>query len=123
MDNTLSSINALLPKNSLGVTPSVSEANLPLKASTNSNFSKHLQVSDVQAQAIDDTSIAEELRAKKVKSEFEAVIISQFVGEMLSSTSEVFGDGMQGDLINTVLTDAISKQIAQGNGLGIGKLL
>lgn len=119
----LSSINAILPNNSLGATPSVSATSAPAKTSVNSDFSKHLEVAKAQSKDVDDVSRAEELRAQKVKLEFETVIISQFVGEMLSSTSEVFGDGVQGDLINTVLTEAISKQIAQGNGLGIKNLL
>ncbi|MFK7903262.1 MAG: hypothetical protein AB8B49_10530 [Nitratireductor sp.] len=72
----------------------------------------------------DNTLSKQELHAAKVKSEFESVVVSQFVGEMLStSNSKVFGDGVQGDFINSVLTEAISKQIAQSGSLSIGKMV
>lgn len=128
MDGTISSINAILPQASLEAASNVALKSVSTNSFTGADFSKLLNVEEtvtatgITNQAIETTQ-AEDLRAAKVKMEFEAVIISQFIGELLSSTSDVFGEGMQGDLINTVLKDAISKQIAQSGGLGIKSML
>lgn len=128
MDGTISSINAILPQASLEAASNVALKPSSTNPISGTDFSKILS-SDTVATAtdtsdkVDETSKADDLRAEKVKKEFEAVILSQFIGEMLSSTSDIYGDGMQGDLINTVLKDAISKQIANSGGLGIKNLL
>lgn len=128
MDGTISSINAILPQASLEAASNVALKPSSTNPISGADFSKILS-SDTVATAtdtsdkVDETSKADDLRAEKVKKEFEAVILSQFIGEMLSSTSDIYGDGMQGDLINTVLKDAISKQIANSGGLGIKNLL
>lgn len=123
MDGAISSINAILPQDSLGSTTGVALKPMLSNTIPSVEFSKILNTTEVATEKIDETSKAEDIRAAKVKMEFEAVILSQFIGELLASTSEVFGDGMQGDLINTVLKDAISRQVAQSGGLGISKLL
>lgn len=125
MDGSVSSINAILPQATLATVTSVGAGVSSATGMAGADFLEVLNAGSVEgfAEASSETSKAEDLRAEKVKMEFEAVILSQFIGEMLDSTSEVFGDGMQGDLINTVLKDAISKQIAQSGGLGIKKML
>lgn len=127
MDGSVSSINAILPQATLGAATSVGAKFSSATGVAGTAFSEVLNANSLNvektSEVSNETSKAEDLRAEKVKMEFEAVILSQFIGEMLDSTSEVFGDGMQGDLINTVLKDAISKQIAQSGGLGIKKML
>lgn len=123
MDGITSSINAILPQAFLGPASSVALKPTLSSATSSVEFSKVLNSEVAATEKASETSEADDIRAAKVKMEFEAVILSQFIGELLSSTSDVFGDGMQGDLINTVLKDAISRQVVQSGGLGISKLL
>lgn len=126
MDGSISSINAILPQASLEAASNVTLKTTPMNQNSGVDFSKILNAEAAVSSSTDkvsDTATADDLRAAKVKMEFESVILSQFIGEMLSSTSDIYGDGMQGDLINTVLKDAISKQIAQSGGLGIKDML
>ncbi len=63
-------------------------------------------------------------KAARVQVEFEAVLLNSFVSEMLpKTTSNVFGQGLAGDMWKSMLADQISRQVAKSGALGIGKQL
>lgn len=63
-------------------------------------------------------------KAARAQVEFEAVLLNSFVSEMLpKNTSNVFGQGLAGDMWKSMLADQISRQVAKSGALGIGKQL
>lgn len=62
--------------------------------------------------------------AAKAKVDFEAMLLSSFVGEMLpKESSAFFGQGTSGDVWRSMLGDQISKQIAKSGALGLSRRL
>jgi Rod binding domain-containing protein len=60
----------------------------------------------------------------KTKTQFEAMMLSSFVNELLpKETSEVFGQGMAGDMWRSLLAEQVSMQIAKSGKLGIARRL
>jgi len=60
----------------------------------------------------------------KAKTQFEAMMLNSFVGEMLpKDTGEVFGQGMAGDMWRSMLADQVSTQIAKSGRLGLARRL
>jgi flagellar protein FlgJ len=60
----------------------------------------------------------------QAKTQFEAMMLSSFVGEMLpKDTGEVFGQGMAGDMWRSMLAEQVSMQIAKSGKLGIARRL
>ena len=65
-----------------------------------------------------------DIQNAKVAHDFEVVVLSQFLGDLFSQSSKtLFGDGLQSDIIGLLFTDALAKQLAQKNGLGIAKMI
>jgi len=63
-------------------------------------------------------------KAASVQEQFEAVLLNNFVGEMLpKNAGDVFGQGLSGDMWKSMLADQVSRQIAKSGALGIGKRL
>lgn len=62
--------------------------------------------------------------AAKAKVDFEAMLLNNFVSEMMPKDVEaVFGQGMAGDMWKSMLADQVSRQIAKSGALGIGDRL
>ena len=60
----------------------------------------------------------------RAATEFEALLLNDFVSEMLpKQSSAVFGQGLSGDMWKSMLADQVSRQIARSGALGIGKKL
>jgi hypothetical protein len=60
----------------------------------------------------------------RVKTQFEAMMLSSFVGEILpKDTGEVFGQGMAGDMWRSMLAEQLSTQIAKSGKLGLARRL
>ncbi len=60
----------------------------------------------------------------QAKTQFEAMMLSSFVGEMLpKDTAEVFGQGMAGDMWRSMLAEQVSMQIAKSGKLGLARRL
>ena len=60
----------------------------------------------------------------QAKTQFEAMMVSSFVGEMLpKDTGEVFGQGMAGDMWRSMLAEQVSTQIAKSGKLGLARRL
>jgi len=63
-------------------------------------------------------------KAESTAVNFEAVLINNFIGEMLpKDKGDFFGAGLAGDMWKSMLADQISRQIAKSGELGIGKRL
>jgi peptidoglycan hydrolase FlgJ len=63
-------------------------------------------------------------RLGQAKTQFEAMMLNSFVGEMLpKDTGEVFGQGMAGDMWRSMLADQVSMQIAKSGKLGLARRL
>ena len=59
-----------------------------------------------------------------IAKKFEAMVLSQFIGEILREQSDsAFGEGVQGDFYQSVFAEAISQKLVEGDGTGIAKLL
>jgi Rod binding domain-containing protein len=60
----------------------------------------------------------------KAKTQFEAMMLNSFVGEMLpKDTGEVFGQGTAGDMWRSMLAEQVSMQIAKSGKLGLARRL
>src|SRR5579863_3930166 len=60
----------------------------------------------------------------QVKTQFEAMMLNSFVGELLpKDASNVFGQGMAGDMWRSMLAEQVSMQIAKSGKLGIARRL
>jgi Rod binding domain-containing protein len=60
----------------------------------------------------------------KTKTQFEAMMLSSFVNELLpKETGEVFGQGMAGDMWRSMLAEQVSMQMAKSGKLGIARRL
>ena len=60
----------------------------------------------------------------KAKIQFEAMMLNSFVSELLpKDTSEVFGQGMAGDMWRSMLAEQVSTQIAKSGKLGLARRL
>ncbi|HZZ26141.1 MAG TPA: rod-binding protein [Roseiarcus sp.] len=60
----------------------------------------------------------------KAKTQFEAMMLNSFVGELLPKDSgEVFGQGMAGDMWRSMLAEQVSTQIAKSGKLGLARRL
>jgi peptidoglycan hydrolase FlgJ len=60
----------------------------------------------------------------KAKTQFEAMMLNSFVGELLPKDSgEVFGQGMAGDMWRSMLAEQVSMQIAKSGKLGLARHL
>ena len=72
-----------------------------------------------------DNSKSSDASAKvKAAIEFEAMVLSQFIGEMLKEQAAgAFGEGTESDFYISVFSDAISKQLSEAGGFGIAKLI
>ena len=56
----------------------------------------------------------------KAKTQFEAMMMSSFVGELLpKDASSVFGQGTAGDMWRSMLAEQVSLQIAKSGKLGL----
>ena len=63
-------------------------------------------------------------KTKQAKIQFEAMMLNSFVSELLpKNTSEVFGQGMAGDMWRSMLAEQVSTQIAKSGKLGLAKRL
>ncbi|QEW25600.1 rod-binding protein [Roseovarius indicus] len=59
-------------------------------------------------------------RQEDVAQEFEAVLLSKFVDEMMKTVSVgTFGNKQQAEIWRSFLSDAVADQIAQSGGLGL----
>ena len=67
---------------------------------------------------------AESIRSEDVAKSFEAMLISQFVGEIFAEQKgSFFGEGFQGDFYSSLFSDAIAKQLSERGGFGFAKML
>jgi len=63
-------------------------------------------------------------KTAKAETGFEAVMLNNFVSEMLpKDASSIFGQGLAGDMWKSMLADQVSRQIAKSDALGIAKRL
>jgi Rod binding domain-containing protein len=63
-------------------------------------------------------------KLRQAKTQFEAMMLSSFVGELLPKDSgEVFGQGMAGDMWRSMLAEQVSTQIAKSGKLGLARRL
>jgi hypothetical protein len=63
-------------------------------------------------------------KLRQAKTQFEAMMLSSFVGELLpKDSSEVFGQGMAGDMWRSMLAEQVSTQIAKSGKLGLARRL
>ena len=62
--------------------------------------------------------------ASRVKVDFEAMLLSSFVGEMLPKEStSVFGAGTAGEVWRSMLSEQIARQMARSGALGLSRRL
>jgi peptidoglycan hydrolase FlgJ len=59
----------------------------------------------------------------EAKTQFEATMLSSFVGELLPKESSVFGQGTAGDIWRSMLAEQVSLQIAKSGKLGLARRL
>ena len=60
----------------------------------------------------------------RVQTEFEAMLINSFVGEMLpKNAGAVFGEGTAGDVWRSMLSEQIAQQLAKSGALGLSRRL
>jgi len=59
----------------------------------------------------------------QAKTQFEATMLSSFVGELLPKDSAVFGQGTAGDMWRSMLAEQVSLQIAKSGKLGLARRL
>jgi flagellar protein FlgJ len=59
----------------------------------------------------------------QAKTQFEATMLSSFVGELLPKESSVFGQGTAGDMWRSMLAEQVSLQIAKSGKLGLARRL
>jgi peptidoglycan hydrolase FlgJ len=63
-------------------------------------------------------------KLRQAKTQFEAMMLNSFVGELLpKDTSDVFGQGMAGDMWRSMLAEQVSMQIARSGKLGLARRL
>ncbi len=63
-------------------------------------------------------------KLNQAKTQFEAMMLSSFVGEMLpKDASNAFGSGTAGDMWRSMLAEQVSLQIAKSGKLGLAKRL
>jgi flagellar protein FlgJ len=63
-------------------------------------------------------------KLNRVKTQFEAMMLSPLVGEMLpKDASNVFGSGTAGDMWRSMLAEQVSQQIAKSGKLGLASRL
>jgi Rod binding domain-containing protein len=63
-------------------------------------------------------------RLGRAKTQFEAMMLSSFVGEILpKDASAVFGQGTAGDMWRSMLAEQVSMQIAKSGKLGLARRL
>jgi hypothetical protein len=63
-------------------------------------------------------------KADKAKTQFEAMLLTNLVGEMLPKDApEAFGEGLSGDMWRSLLAEKMSEQIAKSGALGISRRL
>ena len=63
-------------------------------------------------------------RARKAETQFESVMLSQFIGEMLpKDTPSAFGQGYAGDMWRSMLAERVADQIAASGRLGLAARL
>jgi Rod binding domain-containing protein len=71
-----------------------------------------------------DSALAGSQRAHKAEVQFESVMLSSFIGEMLPKDApDAFGKGMAGDMWRSMLAEKIADQLAGAGALGIGRRL
>ncbi|MBU0675097.1 MAG: rod-binding protein [Proteobacteria bacterium] len=71
---------------------------------------------------------AEEVRDTKLRKacgDFEAMLLNQLMQTMRKSVPEggLFGDSFAGDLYQTMQDEAVARQLAEGQGAGLGEIL
>ena len=59
---------------------------------------------------------------KKVSQQFEAILMRQFLSKSVSSMMDS-ENSPSGDVYGYFLTDVLSQKLAEGGGLGVGKVL
>jgi peptidoglycan hydrolase FlgJ len=63
-------------------------------------------------------------KLNQAKTQFEAMMLNSFVGELLpKDASNVFGQGMAGDMWRSMLAEQVSMQIAKSGKLGLTRRL
>jgi peptidoglycan hydrolase FlgJ len=63
-------------------------------------------------------------KVAQAKTQFEAMMLNSFVGELLpKDTSDFFGKGMAGDMWRSMLAEQVSMQIAKSGKLGLARRL
>src|SRR6202034_4650996 len=63
-------------------------------------------------------------KLRQAKTQFEAMMLNSFVGGLLpKDSSEVFGQGMAGDMWRSMLAEQVSTQIATSGKLGLARRL
>ena len=107
---------------------SISTASVPNAGFLSILRASGADVSSAQTVSADDKAAQSgnpvDIRNAKVAHDFEVVVLSQFLGDLFSqSTKTLFGDGLQSDVIGSLFTNALAKQLAEKNGLGIAKLI
>lgn len=100
------------------------------KLYTKVNVESRQRVKSDFAEAVDnivgvsDPKSLELSEKHNVAIEFEAMVLSQFIGEMFKEQSVgAFGSGAEGDFYSSVFADAVSKQLSKSGSFGIAKLL
>jgi peptidoglycan hydrolase FlgJ len=74
--------------------------------------------------ALANAADAASSKTAKAEVDFEAVLLNNFVSEMLPKESTAtFGQGMAGDMWKSMLADQVSRQIAKSGALGIARRL
>jgi len=62
---------------------------------------------------------------KKLCSEFESIFLTSLLRQMQDTFpgSDLLGNGMEGKIIKWLWTQTLSQKIAEGGGIGLGKML
>jgi Rod binding domain-containing protein len=100
------------------------------KLSTKVNVENRQHVKSEFEKAVDNSAVFSKSKSfepsekENAAAAFEAMVISQFIGEILKEQSAgAFGSGAEGDFYSSVFADAISKQLTEAGTFGIAKLL
>ena len=62
-------------------------------------------------------------KGARVKLDFEATMLSSFVGEILPKDASVFGAGSAGEMWRSMLSEQIARELAKSGALGLSRKL
>ena len=86
-------------------------------------YAKRLAAVSVTGVPRNIAQLPEAEQVKAVSGQFEALLLRQFLSQSVGNIMGGEGSGASGSVYGYLLTDIISSKIAEGGGMGFGKVL